>query len=204
MVCSHDIGRRTVPDRQNRSAGVRKASMQSSEINNAEELLKEYVSAVPDFPEKGVIFRDITPLLLNPEMYKRAIEEMTAKHMNKGVTKIVALESRGFIFAPIALQLNAGLVIVRKSGKLPRKTFMMSYELEYGNANIELHADCMDENDVALVVDDVLATGGTAEAAGKLTALTGAKIAGYQFLIELDALNGRQKLKEPVYSVLHY
>lgn len=178
--------------------------MQLPEFSKAEETLKPYVHDVPDFPEKGVIFRDITPLLLNAEIYRYAIEQMAVNHIDKGITKIVALESRGFIFAPIALQLNAGLVIVRKSGKLPRQTHMISYDLEYGNANIEIHVDSMDKKDRVLIVDDVLATGGTAEAAGKLTALTGAEVVGYQFLIELDALNGRKKLTSPVHSVLHY
>jgi len=180
------------------------AGKQPAKILNSEEVLKQYVHGVQDFPSKGITFRDITPLLLNPEMFGYAIEQMTRNHIGKGITKVVALESRGFIFAPVALSLKAGLVLIRKAGKLPRATYMASYELEYGHANIEIHKDCMDEDDVALIVDDVLATGGTADAAGTLTAQTGARIAGYQFLIELDALKGREKLNAPVYSVLHY
>jgi adenine phosphoribosyltransferase len=185
--------------KNNRHAGI-----QNIKIQNPEDVLKPYIHGVPDFPGKGVLFRDITPLLSNPDMFRYAVEQMTCNHIGKGITKVVALESRGFIFAPVALNLQAGLVLVRKAGKLPRETYMTSYELEYGHANIEIHKDCMNENDVALIVDDVLATGGTADAAGTLTTHTGARIAGYQFLIELDALKGREKLNAPIYSVLHY
>ena len=166
--------------------------------------LRSRIRTVPHFPKEGVMFKDITTLLQDSHCFRYAIKEMLERFKGRKIDKVVSAESRGFIFAPIALHLNAGLVIVRKSGKLPRETHMIEYDLEYGNAQIEIHVDCMDENDVALIVDDVLATGGTAEAAGKLTTLTGAKVAGYQFLIELDALNGREKLKEPVHSVLHY
>lgn len=174
-------------------------------MTNPEEKLKSYVRDVPGFPQEGIIFRDITPLLSDHEIFNYTIEQMVKDHLNKGITKVVALESRGFIFAPVAIALKAGLILIRKSGKLPRETFTTSYDLEYGSATIEMHTDCMTGDDTALIVDDVLATGGTAEAASMLVKLSGAKLYGYQFLIELDGLNGREKLTDaPVFSLLHY
>lgn len=169
-----------------------------------QDTLKKYITDIPDCPQKGVIFRDITPLLQSAPMFRYAIDLMTVPHRNQDIELVVAMESRGFIFSPIAFQLGAGFVPIRKVGKLPRETLQCEYELEYGAAGVEIHKDAIHEGQKVLLVDDVLATGGTAEAAVKLIEQLGGEIVAAQFLIELTALRGRDKLTVPVNSLILY
>src|SRR5437867_5638677 len=158
-------------------------------------LIRSAVRDVPDFPKPGIIFKDITPVLLDPRLFDFAVERMTEPFADAGVTRVVAIESRGFMFgAPIALRLGAGLVPVRKPGKLPSKLHRVEYDLEYGTDALEMHADAIGARDRVLIVDDVLATGGTAQAAGRLVRARGAAVAGFTFLIELGFLSGRERL----------
>ena len=161
---------------------------------------------VPDFPKPGILFKDITPLLLNPVALRLAVELMSAPFRGTRVTRVVSIESRGFLLgAPIALALEAGLVPIRKPGKLPAARGRVEYALEYGTDALEMHQDAVGSGDRVLIVDDVLATGGTAEAAAKLVRAHGAAVIGFTFLIELDFLKGRQRLRdERVEALLHY
>ena len=150
---------------------------------------------VPDFPRKGIVFKDITPLLLNPGLLDAAVQQICDGFQAANVEKVMAIESRGFIFgAPVALRLGAGLVLARKAGKLPWKRHRVEYALEYGTDVIEVHVDSIVKGERVLVVDDVLATGGTAEAAGRVVEQAGGRLVGMAFLLELDFLNGRQRL----------
>lgn len=168
--------------------------------------LEDYIRDVKDFPSEGILFKDITPLLNNPAAIKKTLNELLALLDGKQIDKVVGMESRGFFFAPmLALNLDAGFVPVRKAGKLPGKTIKQSYGLEYGQDVLEMHTDAINQGDSVLVHDDVLATGGTAEATCKLIEQLGGNIVQCNFLIELDFLKGRQKLKSyDVQSVLHY
>lgn len=158
---------------------------------------------VPDFPKKGILFKDITPLLANPEAFRAIIDELAALCKNKGITKIVALESRGFIFgAPLAYVLGIGFVPIRKRGKLPYKKLSIEFDLEYGKDIIEIHQDALDKNDKVLLVDDLLATGGTMSAAIKLIEQLGAKIEMCAFMCELAALKGKEKISAPSASLI--
>ena len=161
---------------------------------------------VPDFPKPGIMFKDITPLLLDPGRFRRALELMAAPFGGSKVQRVVSIESRGFLLgAPIALLLEAGLVPIRKPGKLPAARGRVEYTLEYGSDALEMHRDAVGQGDRVLIVDDVLATGGTAEAAAKLVRAHGAQVAGFTFLIELDFLKGRERLRnERVEALLHY
>jgi adenine phosphoribosyltransferase len=161
---------------------------------------------VPDFPKPGIIFKDITPLLLDPRRFRRAVELMAAPFGGSEVKRVVSIESRGFLLgAPIALTLEAGLVPIRKPGKLPAARGRVEYALEYGTDALEMHRDAVSQGDRVLIVDDVLATGGTAEAAAKLVRAQGAHVVGFTFLIELDFLHGRERLRsEHVEALLHY
>ena len=161
---------------------------------------------VPDFPKPGIIFKDITPLLLDPGRFRRALELMAAPFGGSKVQRVVSIESRGFLLgAPIALLLEAGLVPIRKPGKLPAARGRVEYTLEYGTDALEMHRDAVGQGDRVLIVDDVLATGGTAEAAAKLVRAHGAQVVGFTFLIELDFLKGRERLRnERVEALLHY
>ncbi len=151
---------------------------------------------VPDFPEKGIVFKDITPLLLDPGLLDAAVQQICDEFQSANVEKVMAIESRGFIFgAPVAMRLGAGLVLARKAGKLPWKRHRVEYALEYGTDVIEVHVDSIVKGERVLVVDDVLATGGTAEAAGRVVEQAGGKLVGMAFLLELDFLNGRQRLE---------
>jgi adenine phosphoribosyltransferase len=153
------------------------------------------VRDVPDFPKPGIIFKDITPVLLDARLFDLATRAMAGPFGTAGITRVVAIESRGFMFgAPIALQLGAGLVPVRKPGKLPSARERVEYSLEYGTDALEMHSDAIGRGDRVLIVDDVLATGGTAEAAARLVRTRGAEIAGFSFLIELGFLEGRGRL----------
>ena len=168
--------------------------------------LKKHIRTIPDFPKPGIRFRDITPLLAEPDAFRAAISQIAERYRDRGITAIVAAEARGFIFAaPLALEMNAGFIPVRKPGKLPFDTHSFHYELEYGTDSLEMHTDAVTPGDTVLLVDDLLATGGTMEACIRMTEKAGAKIAGLAFVIELDGLNGRQKLAPyDVFSLLTY
>jgi adenine phosphoribosyltransferase len=174
-------------------------------MKTKENALKAYICDIPDFPQKGVIFRDITPLLSNGNRFRQMIEALKKK-IDGRVDYIVSIESRGFILgSALAYSMGIGFIPIRKAGKLPRKTFSQSYDLEYGRATIQIHRDAVKKGARVLIVDDVLATGGTARAAVKLAQKTGATVAGIYFLIELTALKGRQKLKGyPVSALMTY
>jgi adenine phosphoribosyltransferase len=168
--------------------------------------IRAAIRDVPNFPKPGVTFKDITPLLLDAALFHRAIELMTAPFQQLGASRVISIESRGFLLgAPIALALRAGLVPIRKPGKLPAERDRVEYTLEYGIDSLEMHRDAVGPADRVLVVDDVLATGGTAEGAARLVRGQGATLVGFSFLIELDFLKGREKLDgERVEALLHY
>ena len=169
------------------------------------ENLYRLVRDVPDFPKPGILFRDITPVLLDPEALGEAVHALAAPLRFLRPTKVAAIESRGFIFgAPVAMALGVGLAIIRKPGKLPAESHRIDYQLEYGSDALEVHTDALGKGERVVIVDDVLATGGTARAAGELVARTGAEVAGYGFLIELTDLKGRDNLEQPVHAVLKY
>jgi adenine phosphoribosyltransferase len=154
-----------------------------------------FILDVPDFPKKGIVFKDITPLLGNAAAFAAAIDSMAAAFAGQGISVVAGIESRGFLLAtPIAYSLKASMVPIRKKGKLPRATHSASYALEYGQDSIEAHRDCLVPGSKVLIVDDVLATGGTARAACELIEKAGGVVQGVSFLIELGFLNGRAKL----------
>ncbi len=167
---------------------------------------EEYIRDVPDFPKKGIVFKDITTLLKDKDALKRAVDEMYEIVKGMEIDKVIGVESRGFIFSPLlAYKLNAGFVPVRKPGKLPADVISETYELEYGTDKLEIHKDAIDEEDKVLIVDDLIATGGTAKAVCKMVERLGGEIAGLEFLIELTFLKGREKLKEyNVFSIIKY
>ncbi len=153
------------------------------------------IRAIPDFPQPGILFRDITPLLGDGEALRAVVQDLAAPFKEQRIDRVAGIEARGFLFgAPLAVELGAGFVPMRKEGKLPHETFSAQYELEYGDAAIELHQDGLQPGDNVLLVDDVLATGGTMAAAVELVQQTGANVAGILTLIELTALNGRARL----------
>lgn len=166
-------------------------------MNSIEERIKTAIRDVPDFPTPGVIFKDITPLLNNPACFHEVIEHFHARYKPLDIDHIVAIESRGFLFgAPLAYAMGVGLSLVRKPGKLPWKTHAVDYALEYGKDTVEIHVDGVEEGSRVVIVDDVLATGGTAQATCKLVEACGAKVVECGFLIELLFLDGRQKLAD--------
>src|SRR2546427_6516174 len=159
------------------------------------EAIYRRIRDVPDFPKAGILFKDITPLLLDASAFRRAVELMAGPFRGAEVTRVVSIESRGFLLgAPIALALDAGLVPIRKPGKLPSERGRVEYALEYGTDALEMHSDAVGARDRVLVVDDVLATGGTAEAAAKLVRAHGAAGGGFTLLLELGFLKGRAGL----------
>jgi len=168
--------------------------------------LKKYIRSILDFPKKGILFRDITTLLKDKKAFKEAIDLLVKKYKNKKIDKIVAPEARGFILAgALSARLNCGFVPVRKRGKLPAKTYSVTYSLEYGQDTLEIHQDALSKGERVLILDDLLATGGTAQALIELVKKSEAKIIGLTFLIELTDLKGREKLKNyPVYSLIKY
>ena len=168
--------------------------------------LKDLIRDVPDFPIKGIIFKDITTLLKDNKGFETTLNELYNLSKNKGITKVIGVESRGFIFGgALAAKLGAGFVPIRKPGKLPAEILKEEYTLEYGTDSIEIHKDSLTNEDVVLLHDDLLATGGTMEAACKLVEKMGARIAQISFIIELDFLKGRKKLKDyDVQSLIHY
>jgi adenine phosphoribosyltransferase len=168
--------------------------------------LNSFIRVIPDFPKQGILFRDITPLLGNPLAFREVVHRMAEAFAETPIDAIVAAEARGFIFAaPMALELNASFIPVRKPGKLPHHRHSFSYDLEYGQDTLEMHKDAIHPGQRVLVVDDLLATGGTVGACIRLLEETGAVIAGCAFCIELKSLRGREKLGNyPIHSVLSY
>lgn len=169
--------------------------------------VKEKIRAVPDFPKKGIIFRDITTGLKDAETLQVMVDYLCDQYKDCKIDYIAGIESRGFIFGmPMAYKLDCGFIPVRKPNKLPAETIKESYDLEYGSDSIEIHADAIEKGANVLVVDDLLATGGTAQAASKLVKKAGGNLVGAAFLIELEALNGRDKLTDcgKVVSMLKY
>jgi len=157
--------------------------------------LSKYIRDIPDFPKPGILFRDITPLLANPEAFKQAVIQLAEPFRNDNVRIVAAAEARGFVFAaPVAIELGAGLVPIRKPGKLPFQTLSHSYALEYGTDTLEIHADAIPAGANVLVVDDLLATGGTIEACCQLVENAGGKVVGCAFVIELAALGGAARI----------
>jgi adenine phosphoribosyltransferase len=168
--------------------------------------LKKYIRDIPDFPKEGIIFHDITPLLQNAKAFESAVNKMAEILEGQEIDYLVGIEARGFIFASaLALKLSTGLVIVRKPGKLPYVTINASYDLEYGTDSLEVHRDAIHEGSKVVLIDDLLATGGTAAAAGDLIEQLGGEVLGHCFLVELTELQGYKKV-EPhnVWSVLKY
>ena len=168
--------------------------------------LETCIRNIPDFPKPGIQFKDITPLVKEPTMLQLATEELIKPFRNKKLTAVAGMEARGFIFGTLAAQqLDIGFIPLRKPGKLPYDVQSISYDLEYGSAELEIHIDALDKNDRVLLVDDLIATGGTAAASCELIEKLGAEILGCAFVIELDALKGRDLLsKYEVHSLLHY
>lgn len=169
------------------------------------ENLKDLIRTIPDFPKKGILFRDITPILQNGDVFKKVIEKFK-EETPKEISKVVAIESRGFIFgSALSYLLGVGFVPIRKSGKLPWKKVKMDYDLEYGTDTIEIHQDAIEKNEKVVLVDDLLATGGTALASCKLIEKCGGIVKKILFLVELTELNGREKLKDyDVFSLIKF
>ncbi len=168
--------------------------------------LKELIREVPDFPKKGILFYDITTLLKDKVGFATLIDALSEHYLNEKIDTVLAIEARGFIFGPaLAYRLNAGFVPIRKPGKLPAETVRWTYELEYGQDTLEIHKDAIKPGERVIIVDDLLATGGTANACASLAKSLGAEIAGMGFVVELDFLNGREKFNgTEVFSLLHY
>lgn len=168
--------------------------------------LKKYIRSIPDFPKSGILFRDITTLLKDKRAFKLAVESLVNKYKKKKIDKVVAVEARGFILGGVlAHKLGVGFVPVRKPGKLPWKTNCVTYALEYGTDTLEMHHDAINPGERVLIVDDLLATGGTVKAVTDLVKQLQGKIIGIAFLIELTDLKGKEKLKDyPVYSLIKY
>lgn len=161
------------------------------------QLIKDSIKTIPDYPKPGILFRDITTLLEDPKAFAATIELIVDRYRNQGITKVVGTEARGFLFGtPVALALGVGFVPVRKPGKLPRETISQSYELEYGTDSLEIHTDAVTPQDKILMIDDLLATGGTISATVQLIRQLGGQVHDAAFIIELPALGGEEKLKQ--------
>ncbi|MCG2659838.1 MAG: adenine phosphoribosyltransferase [Kiritimatiellae bacterium] len=168
--------------------------------------LKKSIREIPDFPQKGILFRDITPILADANLFQQSIAVLCERHVKQKPKAVAAIDARGFIFgAAVALKLGVGFIPIRKKGKLPFTTLDESYDLEYGSATISVHVDALKKGDTILIVDDLLATGGTAAASARLIERLGGKIVEIAFLIELAGLKGRAKLtRYPVFSAIIY
>jgi adenine phosphoribosyltransferase len=175
-------------------------------FKSAMDRLKANVRDVHDFPKAGIVFKDITPILSNGQLFGLAVNIFAERYRRKNVEKIVAIDARGFIFGgALANYLGVGLTLVRKKGKLPYKSHQIEYDLEYGSGSLELHIDGVEKNQRVVIIDDLLATGGTAEAAARLVEQCGGEIVELAFLVELGFLKGRQRLaKYPVFSAISY
>ena len=175
----------------------------TSQSPSLPERLSARLRVVPDFPSKGIMFQDVTPVLADAELFAATIDAMVEPWRGQGVTHVAGVESRGFIFAaPVALALGAGFVVIRKPGKLPWKRLSQEYQLEYGVDRLEIHEDACPRGSRVLVIDDVLATGGTASAACALIEAVGATVVGCQFLLAIRSLEGRQRIAERTVRVL--
>ena len=164
--------------------------------------LKDYIRSIQDYPKKGILFRDITTLIKNEKAFKESIDQIVERTKNFNVDKIAAIESRGFVFASAASYiLNKPFILLRKKNKLPAETYSVDFELEYGTATIEVHKDSIKENDSVLIIDDLIATGGTAEAAAKLVEISNGTVSGFIFVINLFDLGGCDKLVKKGYKV---
>ncbi len=168
--------------------------------------LKDNIQTIPGFPKEGILFRDVTPILLNPEALDFTADELAKIAKETGATVIAAPEARGFMFGiPAAMKAKLPFIPVRKPGKLPRKTIEASYELEYGTDRLQMHVDDLPKGSKVLIVDDLLATGGTVEAIAKMIREAGSEVVGYAFVIELDDLHGKDRITDaPVYTLVHY
>ena len=168
--------------------------------------LRNKIRDIPDFPKPGIIFKDITPLVKDPATLRLAVHQLIHPFLGQDITAVAGMEARGFIFgALVAWELGIPFVPLRKPGKLPYDVQSVSYDLEYGSAELQVHIDAFDNNDKVLVIDDLLATGGTAKASCELIEKLGATVVACAFVVELDFLNGRESLKNyPVHSLLHY
>jgi adenine phosphoribosyltransferase len=166
----------------------------------------DYIRSIPDFPKPGILFRDITPLLSHPAAFRRAVLDLADPFRQKGIGAVAAAEARGFIFAaPVALELDAALVPLRKPGKLPSKTLSYCYDLEYGADTLQIHADAIPPGANVLIIDDLLATGGTIDACCRLVEKAGGTVAGCAVLIELTSMQGRQRIaRYPTVSLVQY
>jgi adenine phosphoribosyltransferase len=175
-------------------------------MNQLEADLRRAIRDVPDFPKPGIVFKDITPLLADAALFRRATDAMAEPFRGAGITHVVSIESRGFLLgAPVAQALEAGLIPVRKPGKLPHATAAVEYALEYGTDRLEIHADACDGTARVLIVDDVLATGGTAKATADLVRGRGALVAGFSFLMVLSFLSGDERLEgTPIRELIRY
>ena len=161
-----------------------------------EERVKQAIRDIPDFPKPGIVFKDITPIMQDAELSKDIVEHLKSQYENQGIDAIAGIESRGFLFGyPLAMALGIPFILIRKKGKLPHKTISYDYDLEYGSATIEMHIDAVTEGQKVLIHDDLLATGGSAQAAAELIRKGGAEVAGFDFLVELEFLNGADKLR---------
>ena len=179
--------------------------IEMSDLSSDRPYYSHLIRDVPDWPEPGIVFKDITPLLADPGGMAWAVDRLYEPFAGKGIDRVAGIESRGFIFAVgVARALGAGFVPVRKPGKLPRETIRREYQLEYGNDAVEMHADAVTEGQRVLVVDDVLATGGTMAATCELFAEAGAEVAGAAVLIELEFLSGSERVPYAIHSVLRY
>lgn len=168
---------------------------------------ENYIADIPDYPEPGVVFKDITPLLASPEAFKAAIDDIAKHFADKGITKVVGAEARGFLVgAPVAYKLGAGLIPARKPGKLPRETFSESYALEYGTDELQIHKDAIVPGDKVLILDDLVATGGTSVASAKLVEKAGGEVIGFGFILELAFLDPRgvigKEFSQEIYTLV--
>jgi adenine phosphoribosyltransferase len=168
--------------------------------------LKDKIRDIPDFPKPGILFKDISPLVKDPAALRLAVYQLLQPFLGRNITAVAGMEARGFIFGSLAAwELGVGFIPLRKPGKLPYNVQSISYNLEYGSATLEAHIDALDANDRVLLIDDLLATGGTARASCELVEALGATVEGCAFVIELDFLQGRDKLQNyEVHSLLHY
>jgi len=180
--------------------------MHSTDAKQPAAELPQFIRDIPDFPKPGILFRDITPLLADPLAFRKSIDQLAEHYRGQPIDAVAAAEARGFIFAaPLAIELGIGFVPIRKRGKLPSRVHSLTYQLEYGNDTVEMHVDAMSPGHRVLLVDDLLATGGTMKACCELVEQTGATIAGCAFLVELAFLNGREKLVPyDVFSLITY
>jgi len=173
---------------------------------NTEEFLRKHIRDIPDFPKPGILFRDLTPLLSHGPALRESVCALAEPFRDDGIDYVLGTEARGFIFgAPVAIELGVGFVPIRKPGKLPYETHQVSYELEYGTDQVEMHVDALDDSHRVLIVDDLIATGGTAQATVEIARRAGAEVVACAFVIELSALAGRDRLDvERVHTVLRY